>query len=157
MRQVEADGEKVAIGPEERPEVHAASQAFGAVNQTAKPIEQLHGLGLANRRGEGPNGIGCRVRARSLQLAQCCDHAIEPAGCRDQARRRQKFRANRGPGLASILIEPPYVRLMFARTHCVNPRSDGGELGSPRSHLGQQAVRPRHRLATPAGRSRAML
>ena len=76
--------------------------------------------------------------------------SIRPADAGD-ARRRQQLRADRCPALASRLVEPADVRLVIARSHRADPGSDGGQLGPPRSHLGQQAVRPRRRLATLAG------
>ena len=151
LRQVEADGEEVAIGPEQRPEVHRGGQGFGTVGQAAEPIQPFRRLGLANGRTERPDGVDRRARARSFQRGECSDHALDPAGGCGDSRRRQKLRADRCPALASLLVEPADLRLVIARTHRANPGSDGGQLGTPRSHLGQQAVRPRRRLATASG------
>ena len=109
--------------------------------------------------GERPHRVSGWRRSAGLELdpssaASVGEQAVDPAGDRGEARRGQQLRADRCPALASLLVgparRPPGDRTSGPR----HPGSDGGQLGPPRSDLGQQAVRPGRRLATRCGASR---
>ena len=69
LRQVEADREEVAIGPVQRPEIHAGGQGFGA-RQAAEPISHSAAFD-PNSRIEASRPTGIRPRASPARASAC--------------------------------------------------------------------------------------